>query len=186
MIEILPNWHPIFVHFTVGLFSTAFVFYILSFLSKFIRIVPIKLVSEFEIVGRWCLWVAAIMTIFTVVAGLYAYNTVRHDEASHIAMTNHRNWALPTAGLILLLALWSLWRYSKHKVLTIKFIIPLIIIQILLLCTAWRGGELVYRHGLGVMSLPQAKDEGHHHHHEGTIEMDHSKMPSMKNHEHGK
>ena len=27
--------------------------------------------------------------------------------------------------------------------------------------TAWRGGEVVYRYGLGVMSMPQTDDHGH-------------------------
>lgn len=186
MIEIIPNWHPIFVHFTVGVFTTAFGFYVLAYLSSFLRIVPVKIVYEFEVVGRWCLWIAALMTFFTVIAGLHAYNTVKHDDISHVAMTNHRNWALPTAGLIMLLAIWSAWRYYKYKILTIIFMIALFIIQSLLVCTAWRGGELVYRHGLGVISLPHEEGEGHQHHHGQNMKempMGNSNMPSMEKHE---
>jgi uncharacterized membrane protein len=29
-IEIIPNWHPFFVHFTIGLFSIAVFFYFAS------------------------------------------------------------------------------------------------------------------------------------------------------------
>ena len=166
MIEIIPNWHPIFVHFTVGVFSVAFGFYVLAYLLKRIKFIPTNVVAEFEIVGRWCLWIAGIITIFTVIAGLYAYNTVRHDEPAHLAMINHRNWALPTAGLIILLAIWSAWRHYKHKALILIFILSLFIAEGLLICTAWRGGELVYRHGLGVLSLPKIEGEGHNHHHE--------------------
>ncbi|KTC80169.1 hypothetical protein Lche_2189 [Legionella cherrii] len=163
MIEILPNWHPIFVHFTVALFTTAFGFLMLAYLSTYLRIIPVKMALEFEIVGRWCLWGAALVTVFTIMAGLYAYNTVKHDEAAHIAMTNHRNWALSTAFAMWLVAIWSIWRYAKQKKMTLTFLIAMLLVEGLLLSTAWRGGELVYRHGLGVMSLPQAEGEKHHH-----------------------
>ncbi len=41
----------------------------------------------------------------------------------------------------------------------------LLVAQLFLFSTAWRGGELVYRHGLGVLSLPQTEGEGHSHSH---------------------
>lgn len=119
--------------------------------------------SEFETVGRWCLWLAALITIGTISAGFYAYYTVKHDAVSHAAMTVHRNWALLTALSIFLMACWSVRRYVKHQKLTLLFVIPLLVVQGLLLTTAWHGGELVYRYGIGVMSLPQAEEVGHQH-----------------------
>lgn len=122
---------------------------------------------ELEIAARWCLWAGAAITIGTVLAGFYAYNTVNHDLQSHIAMTNHRNWALATATITVLIALWSLRRYRQQKPLNITFILALLIMQGLLLSTAWRGGECVYRYGLGVMDLPDSMNEsaigGHEH-----------------------
>ncbi|MBA2655303.1 MAG: DUF2231 domain-containing protein [Gammaproteobacteria bacterium] len=79
-------------------------------------------------------------------------------------MINHRNWALPTAAAIFLLACWSVWRYIKNERISLMFIIALLVVEGLLLSTAWRGRELVYRHGLGVMSLPQSAKELEHHH----------------------
>ena len=165
MIEIIPNWHPIFVHFTVGLFTAATAFYVLAYSSSYLKVIPKAISDELEIVARWCLWAVALIVILTVLAGLNAYDTVRHDAISHEAMTEHRNWALPTAGAILLLAIWSGWRYYKRRVPTITFIIAVLIVQGLLFITAWHGAELVFRYGLGVISLPQAEGEGHHHHH---------------------
>lgn len=176
MIEIIPNWHPIFVHFTVALFSATVFFYALSyFLSKCGLL--LKVASDFEIVGKWCLWVVGFMVIGTVLAGFNAYNTVNHDAPSHIAMTDHRNWAIPTAIAIVLLTIWSFWRSYKHKAITITFILALLVTQGLLLSTAWRGAELVFRYGLGVMSMPKSEGEGHHHHHEG--ETDANEMHDM-------
>lgn len=186
MIEIIPNWHPIFVHFTVGLFCTSVAFYLLAYLTSYFRIVSVKITTDLETAGRWCLWAAGVTAIMTVIAGLYAFNTVRHDGPSHLAMINHRNWALPTAAAIVLVAFWSLWRDIKQKKLTLTFIIALLIVQALLLATAWRGAELVYRYGLGVMSLPKSEGEGHDHHHIEEMkgsEMDHTNMPPMQNNE---
>lgn len=162
MIEIIPNWHPILVHFTVALFTVSVAFYVISYILKQLKSPPASTVLEFETVARWCLWVAAVITIGTALAGLYAFNTVKHDEISHIVMATHRNWALATASGIWLLAIWSGWCYYKRTALTLIFILCLLVVQGLLLTTAWYGGELVYRHGLGVMSLPQNEMDHHH------------------------
>lgn len=163
VIEIIPNWHPIFVHFTVALFSTAVGFSILAFLSRYIHAISPFLIAEFKIVARWCLWISALITFVTVSMGFYAYYTVKHDAISHAAMTLHRNWAIVTFVTILAAAGCSLWFYLKDKTLNLLFLILLLIIEGLLLSTAWLGGELVYRYGVGVLSLPQAEEVGHQH-----------------------
>jgi uncharacterized membrane protein len=56
MIEIIPNWHPIFVNFTVALFTTACGFYLLAYFLSILKTVQLKFKPEIEIVGRWCLW----------------------------------------------------------------------------------------------------------------------------------
>lgn len=178
MFEIIPNWHPIFVHLTVGIYSAAFGFYVLAYISRLLSFRP-NIVTELEVTGRWCLWAASLSAVTTVVAGFYAFNTVRHDGASHMAMIDHRNWAVPTAIAIALVALWSGWRNYKRKALSLSFIIALFVIQGMLVGTAWRGAELVFRHGLGVMSLPIAEGEGHHHHGEMDMPIKGSSMPSM-------
>lgn len=181
MIEIIPNWHPIFVHFTVALFSTAVGFYTLSYVLNKLSLFS-KLSSDFKIVAQWCLWVTGMIVIGTVLAGLYAFNTVSHDQPSHFAMTVHRNWGIVTAAGIILMTLWSLWRTHKHAAITIIFIIGLYIVQGLLLTTAWHGAEVVFRYGIGVMSLPKSEGGGHNHL-EGMPDNDHtepSNMPSMK------
>ena len=164
MITIIPNWHPIFVHFTVALFSTSVGLFLLSYILNFIKKVPNSFITECNIVARWCLWLSALVTIITVSFGFYAYYTVKHDEISHIAITIHRNWAIATAISIYILAGWSIFSYIKRKKITSLFLIFLIIGEGLLLSTAWRGGEVVYRYGIGVMSLPNAKEVAHHHH----------------------
>jgi hypothetical protein len=51
----------------------------------------------------------------------------------------------------------------------------------------WRGAELVFRYGLGVISLPQPEEPGHERHHQSEEmmenSMDHMNMPGIKNQE---
>lgn len=160
MIEIVPNLHPIFVHFTVGLITMSMIFFILSSLaSKF------EISEEFLITGRWCLWSGAAFTIIAIVTGLQAYYSVNHDTPSHVAMTDHRNWAFVTVTIVLLLTVFSVIQYFQNKKPSNRFLIGMLLVLGLLISTAWRGGELVYRYGLGVMSLPQSEGEGHDHDH---------------------
>ncbi len=167
MIQILPNWHPIFVHFTVAMLSLAVVF---SFVNIWIR--EGKLKDQWQILARWNLWLGMIFGIVTALAGWDAYNTVTHDAPSHAAMTVHLYWALVTLSMFVLLSLWSAWNVYKQNKTGILFAVLMLAGGGLLMSTAWHGGELVYRYGLGVMSLPQAekdgKEDGHDHEHEIT------------------
>jgi len=159
MFEVIPNWHPVFVHFTVALLSLAVGLFVV------IPLVPSPLKEQWRIVSRWALWFGAGFTIITGLTGLDAYNTVAHDTPSHLAMTDHRNWAIATISLFLILAVWSIIWVRKNKNLGVVFVVCMAIAGGLLASTAWRGGEVVYRYGLGVMSLPKAEGDGHSHSH---------------------
>ena len=124
---------------------------------------PLK--EQWITVARWNLWFGSASAIVTGLTGLYAYNTVAHDTPSHLAMTDHRNWAIVTISLFLVLATWSIIRVRKGRALGMAFLIFMLVGGGLLASTAWHGGEAVYRYGLGVMSLPKAEGEGHSHSH---------------------
>ncbi|MDX5332904.1 MAG: DUF2231 domain-containing protein [Gammaproteobacteria bacterium] len=174
MIDIIPNWHPMFVHFTVALFVTAWLFFVASTL---VRPRYHGLGGQWRDVARWVLWLGALFTVATLLAGWDAYNTVDHDTPSHEAMTEHRDWALVTASVFILLTLWSVWRAIARREEGLLFLAALTLAVGLLAATGWRGAELVYRHGLGVMSLPQAGNHDHDSHDHGSH--DHS------SHDHG-
>ena len=161
MIEILPNFHPVLVHFTVALFSVATALFVLLALVG--ERLPENLRQQLSTVARWNLWFGAAASILTVLAGFHAYNTVAHDAPSHAAMTDHRNWAMGTIILFLLLAVCSIIRTRAARPFGAAFIVVLLVAQLVLLSTAWRGGELVYRYGLGVLSLPAVEvgEDGH-------------------------
>lgn len=156
MIEIIPNWHPIFVHFTVALISISALCYFIGFFTK-----RHFLGKELLIVGRWCLWFGAVAAIATIIAGFVAYYSVAHDTLSHEAITIHRNWAIATFIVILMTAAWSTWMLIKRKSASFVFVLFMVFAFSLVSVTAWHGAELVYRYGIGVMSLPQAEEAGH-------------------------
>ena len=156
MIEIIPNWHPIFVHFTVALISVATILKLSTYVIKneIIR-------EQLRTVARWNLWIGAGFVVVTVLTGWVAFNSVSHDTPSHLAMTEHRNWALVTATLILFVAGWSIKHVRAGKNAHVVLVLALVVAATLVTITAWRGGELVYRYGLGVMSLPKASSHDH-------------------------
>jgi len=159
MLEIIPNWHPIFVHFTVALLSLSVGLFVIT------PFVKSPLQQQWQIVARWALWFGAGFTVITGLTGLYAFNTVDHDTASHAAMTVHRNWAIAAISLFFLITVWSVIKIRRKQSLGTIFVIAMVIAGGVLGSTAWRGGEVVYRYGLGVMSLPKVEGEGHAHEH---------------------
>jgi len=177
MIEIIPNWHPIFVHFTVALISTAIGFFLLA---KLLGNRPFH--KQCLILAHWNLWIGTAFALITVATGILAYNSVTHDTPSHAAMTEHRNWAFATFAVLLLTTLWSGWSFYAKKLIKLPFLLMAVLLLGLLFSTAWHGGELVYRYGLGVMSLPAAEDHtnGHVHSSEMKSSDSHSHEPAMQ------
>ncbi len=156
MIE--PNIHPILVHFTYALLTIS----ALSFLA--VAILPAGPRREsLHHAANWMMFFGTAAILATVAAGFEAYYSVAHDGPSHAAMTTHRNWAVPTAIVILGLAFL---RYrSRRKNPGPVFAIMFLVAAALLSVTAWWGGRLVYVYGLGVKSMPQVTGEGHDHEH---------------------
>lgn len=164
MIEIIPNWHPVAVHFTVALVTAATLFVIAAFIFK-----GRKRSDAFHAAAAWSLWLGAAATVLTIAAGLYAYGSVTHDAVSHAAMTDHRNWAFATAALIWLAALWSFATARGSYKIGRGATLVLLLATVMVGATAYKGGDLVYRYGLGVQSLPAPqsddKEDGHDHDH---------------------
>lgn len=156
MPEIIPNWHPLLVHFTIGLLFIGTLFYIASLLLPSERLALQSLLA-----ARWTLVAGVLITIGTVLAGWYAYNTVQHDDPSHAAMTDHRNWALVTASLFAVLVVWDVIRARKGRKAGVAVAAGLLVAAVLLGVTGYKGGEVVFRYGIGVMSLPEVDDHAH-------------------------
>ena len=182
MPEIIPNWHPMFVHYSIALLSIATLLFILG------KIINNPSVTKAAHIN---LWLGAVISIGTVVAGLYAANTVAHDAESHAQMMDHRNWAIPTAVSFIALAVWSAWKCRKTINVSWLFIILMVVATGALSATGFKVAELVYRHGTGVMSLPDSSGEGHAGHahpdgeHTNTKGNHHNTAKNRKKHDDG-
>ncbi len=161
MPQLIPNWHPVFVHFTVALLFTAGVLHLLAAMLS--PDSPSR--AQMAIVGRWNLWLGFLITIGTATAGFIAFDSVVHDDPAHAAMKLHRNFALATVALYLPFVIASAIDALRNRLPSGAFAFALLVPTALLVVTAWRGGELVFRHGLGVQSMPDLEAHDHDHEH---------------------
>lgn len=153
-----PNIHPLFVHFAYALSLSALAVYIFG------RLLPNgPRRNSTQPAGDWMLAFGAVAIVATIAAGFYAYYTVAHDGPSHAAMTTHRNWAVPSGTAIILLAIWRFMKRARPP--SGIFLGLLAAAALSLSVTAWWGGNIVFKYGIGVQSLPTVTGDGHDHDH---------------------
>jgi uncharacterized membrane protein/ketosteroid isomerase-like protein len=162
MIEIIPNWHPIWVHFAIALLLvSAGLFLLFGWRSTWNGSQ-----SQALIVARWTLWLGVTAAAGALLTGYWASGTVVHDDAGHANMLLHRNWALIAAVFF---ALAAILEYMKRKAPRASaFSIVLVVAGGAALgITGLKGAENVYEHGLGVQRLPQSTAHEHSAHEHG-------------------
>ena len=159
--QIIPNLHPIAVHFPIALTVIAFLFSMAAHVFR-----RQAWVLHLAATGHFSLWLAALGAAIAVLFGWLAFNSVNHDDAGHAAMLLHRAWAVPTAIGLVVLASWDAWKHRIGEMMSVPSLLLLAVLSSSIAVTAWLGGELVYRHGIGVLSLP-ANEGGHHNHTHG-------------------
>jgi uncharacterized membrane protein len=163
MVEIIPNWHPLLVHFPIALVSLSALFHLAA---RIFKNQP-RYSRHCAVLAHTTLWIGALAALPTVILGWLASNSVNHDEVGHIAMSLHRAWALATFLVLFVLASWDARRNKVDATPSRGFVGAVIFAWGLVAITAWHGGELVYRHGLGVIALPaQEGSNAHVHHHD--------------------
>lgn len=169
--QIIPNYHPIVVHFPIALTIVAFLFSIAAYAR---RSHPVS--AQMAAAGHFTLWLAAIGAAAAVLFGWLAYNSVNHDDAGHAAMLLHRAWAVPTVIGLILLASWDAWKYRVNELISVPMLFLLFLLSQAIAVTGWLGGEVVFRHGIGVLSLPSSEisEHGQHHEHGGKDAAEHA------------
>ena len=159
MINILPNWHPILVHFTIALYTTSFLLYFV------VLILPERSWARPCLTTAYVnLWLGGIFTVLTVITGFYAFSTIDHPKVAHEQMQIHRNWALGNAFIWWGLALWTAIKRPEKK-LKMVFFFFLIAAMALLTMTGLKGGSLVYSYGVGVKIIDKIETGDNHHGH---------------------
>ena len=144
-------WHPIFVHFSIALLTVATGFYLLASIFR-----KATLRKQWITVAEWTLWMGFGFAVLTLLFGWLAFNTVSHDsDAVHDLMETHAILALITSGGFGALTLWSARHRKDGSYPSWLFAGLMTISFVFLMATGWRGGDLVYGHGLAV-NLPAA------------------------------
>ena len=161
-----PNLHVVLIHFPIALLLTGTLIELFSFLGW--------RTSGFRIAGRWMILLGALLAIPTAFAGLYALSDVVRMQnptpldstwsqtlAGSPVVRDAEGWAMLqrhaflNGGIVALLGLvivvWlggsDEWRRKIH--------LPVMVLLLAgvgtTVVSAWYGGEMVYRRGVGVM-----------------------------------
>lgn len=91
-----------------------------------------------------------------VTTGLLAYGRVEHSDPAHVEMTLHRNLALAAVSLLLLVTAGWRWRRPYARGAALLGVIGAGILG----GVGYLGGDLVYRHALGIPTQTLDKSPG--------------------------
>lgn len=155
--DLLPmhSWHPMVIHFPLVALALA---------------VVLDAVGAWTASDRWrttatlLWWVGLIGAAAAIATGLLAYSRVEHSELAHDQMILHRNVAFAAVAVLLITAIWR-WQRPASRLRAVVEVGGLG----LLLGVGYLGGELVFRHALGVSTetleqvFHERSSEAHHH-----------------------
>lgn len=159
MLDSFGHLHPILIHFPLALLVTGWALDLFQVWAK----AP-QVRSALQSASRWNLLIGGATLVPALITGWAAYQTVAHDAPSHAAMTLHRNLALATVAVFVVLCVLAWLRRETEWINRWPFRVGFLLAVALLLATGFRGGLLVYTYGLGVRSLPaQEGGDGHSH-----------------------
>lgn len=142
---ILPGWHPIVVHFPLGLVVTGA---LLLLTARILR--QERHAATLATVGSWNLCLGAFAALVALATGLAATLHLQVGPAAHQAISLHMRWAMFTTLALLLLAVWRGAGSAQESRPSWIFIVILLAATAALVVTGYRGGQNVYRHGVGV------------------------------------
>ncbi len=145
MTTMLPGWHPIIVHFPLALVTTAAFFLVAARLLRHERYA-----ATCAIVGTWNLCLGAAAAICALVTGLAAVVDLHVGAAAHQAISVHLKWAVLASLLLLLLGVWRGAGSAHESRPSWGFLVILLVATAALIVTGYRGGQNVYRYGIGV------------------------------------
>jgi uncharacterized membrane protein len=147
-VNILPGWHPMIVHFPLALVLTATAALLLSRLLR-----SDSLAAALATVGTWNLCLGAIAALFALGTGLAAVVDLHLALAARHAVSTHVKWAIFATLALLLLAVWRGAGTTQGSRPSWVFMLLLLAASAALIETGYRGGQNVYRYGIGVQRV---------------------------------
>jgi uncharacterized membrane protein len=141
----LPEWHPIAVHFPLALTVTGALALSAARAKTFERHG-----ATVGVVGTWNLCLGALGVLFALGTDLAAVAGLELEPAARAAVAVHVKWAIFTSAALLLLAVWRGAGTDPKSRPSGFFLLLLWAVTAALVVTGYRGGENVYRFGVGV------------------------------------
>ncbi|MEN3038549.1 MAG: DUF2231 domain-containing protein [Candidatus Kryptonium sp.] len=136
--------HPIFVHFPIGLFTTAFIFEIIEFIAR----------DKFK---NLSLFVLSLSVLFSIIAAQTGNIEARELPLSGdlrktlILHQENANLFLFVSALIFMLKLYISLRFKNLSFLVFILLIALYLVGLLFVSrTAYYGTKLVFEYGVGI------------------------------------
>ncbi len=141
-----PNPHPLIVHFPIALLTIFAICEIAARLSGR---------ETLRSAAYWNLTFGAVFTAIAVASGLFAEELVPKQGAAHDTLETHESLAFATLGIFAALFLWRVLREGEfYRKFSKLFLISTLIAWAALAVASYYGGELVYRHGIGISTPP--------------------------------
>jgi uncharacterized membrane protein len=142
------RWHPMIVHFPLALTLTAAALLLAARLMR-----RPEAAAVLAIVGTWNLCLGAVAALITLGTGLGAVLDLEVSAAARESISTHAKWAIFTTLTLVLLAVWRGAGTEQRSRPTWLFIIVLSAASCALIATGYRGGQNVYRFGVGVEKI---------------------------------
>jgi uncharacterized membrane protein len=102
------------------------------------------------IVGTWNLCLGAFAIVFALGTGLAAVIDLHVTEAARHAIGTHVKWAVIASFGVIVLAVWRGAGSFQDERPSVPFLALLAVVAAVLIMTGYRGGQNVYRYGVGV------------------------------------
>ncbi|HEV8598089.1 MAG TPA: DUF2231 domain-containing protein, partial [Gemmatimonadales bacterium] len=132
----MHSGHPLVVHFPL-------VALLLAVLLDTVAVV--RLSTGWRSAATLLWWVGLVGAAAAIGTGLLAFARVDHSDPAHAAMSTHRNLALAAVAVLLVSAAWR-WRRPLSRGAAAMGILGALGLS----AAAYLGGEMVYRHALGI------------------------------------
>lgn len=161
-LAVMPNIHPLVVHFPIAFLSA---FFILDLVASSTNN------ENWRKTASTLLYFGVISVFAAVAAGFQAAETLPHDAATHEIMEKHEHYGLTVAFLTIILTIWRL--FAKTNIRGFGNFIHLLLAALIVLIMslgADLGGLMVYGHGAGVKVMDSRSFQHDH----GSSDHDHN------------